>query len=270
MSRDRFAVFVDAGYLLAAGAELVAGSKARSDVTVKYQAFMVELTQKLRNHCHLEFDLLRIYWYDGAQPGLPSGDHLTIGELPSVKLRLGRLVNKAQKGVDTLIVLDLTSLARERAMCTAYLISGDEDIREGVVAAQQLGVRVVLVGVPTSGGAPNQARTLIREADEHLVLDRATEIDPFFNAVRPAPTPIKSTTKKGKTPREVGNALGLAWLAKAAPAEITVLKSQSPKIPPEVDAQLVRDAEASLGALQGRIADRKELRGGFWDAVMAG
>src|SRR5207248_4510515 len=123
--------------------------------------------------------------YDGARRGDPAPDQLAVAHRPRVKLRLGRMTRHGQKGVDALIMLDLITLARERAMSTAYLISGDEDIREGVAAAQQMGVRVVLVGVATRSGWPQQADTLVREADEHVILDRATIIDPHIRAVQP-------------------------------------------------------------------------------------
>jgi uncharacterized LabA/DUF88 family protein len=50
------------------------------------------------------------------------------------KVRLG-FVNRAgeQKGVDSLIVTDMISPARNRAMADAVLRSGDEDLRVGVI-----------------------------------------------------------------------------------------------------------------------------------------
>ncbi len=69
-------------------------------------------------------------------------DHQAIADLPRVKLRLGRLVPRKsgleQKGVDSLIVHDLITLAQERAVETMFLLAGDEDMCEGVAAAQRL------------------------------------------------------------------------------------------------------------------------------------
>src|SRR5207248_4377442 len=127
--------------------------------------------------------------YDGARRGDPAPDQLAVAHRPRVKLRLGRMTRHGQKGVDALIMLDLITLARERAMSTAYLISGDEDIREGVAVAQQTGVRVVLLGVPGRDDRSNQADTLIREADEHIVLDRVTMIEPNIRPVTAPPAP---------------------------------------------------------------------------------
>ena len=195
---DRFAVFVDAGYALACGAELCVHAEGakRSAINCSYAGLIAGLTKELQNRCNRE--LLRVYWYDGAINQVHTADHLAIGQLPDVKVRLGRVVHGLQKGVDTLIVLDLTTLARERAISTAYLLSGDEDLREGVVVAQQLGVRVSLVGFePLNSWHPNQAGTLIREADEHIVLDTATAVLPHFTAViqPPLPEPAPEVTQ---------------------------------------------------------------------------
>ena len=153
-------------------------------------------------------------------------------------------------------------------MSTAYLISGDEDIREGVVAAQQMGVRIGLLGVPSRDGRPKQADTLVREADEHFVLDRAADIDPHVRAVQPVQQPAIPAGAAAPSPREVGRSFGQQWADAATPAEIANLKAQVPRIPTQLDAQLFQQAEQALGPLRGRDEPRRELRAGFWDAVM--
>ena len=89
-----------------------------------------------------------------------------------MKLRLGKLSSGRQKGVDSRIVRDLIVLARDRAITTAYVLSGDEDIREGVAEAQDCGVLVVLLGMTPQSGQHNQARSLVQEADDRVVLTR--------------------------------------------------------------------------------------------------
>jgi len=83
---------------------------------------------------------------------------------PRVKVRLG-FVNTAgqQKGVDSLVVTDMITLARNRAMVDAVLLSGDEDLRVGVQQAQEFGVRVHLLGFKPSRGS--QSQFLLQEAD---------------------------------------------------------------------------------------------------------
>ena len=126
---------------------------------------------------------LRTYWYDGGVDGQPSEDHLAVARLPGVKLRLGRLVKGRQKGVDSLIVRDLIRLSQNHAISTAYLLGGDEDLRQGMVEAQDMGVRVVLVGIEPFE-QQNQAGTLIREADDVMVLSQK-DLTPMFRRREP-------------------------------------------------------------------------------------
>lgn len=132
---ERSAIFVNAGYLLAAGGSLICGTSSRAGFRCDYAGLTTKLADWAEQHSRGRFRCLRTYWYDGAPDGVARGDHELIGGLPYVKVRLGRLLHGEQKGVDALIYRDLMTLARERAINCAYLLSGDEDLREGVVAA---------------------------------------------------------------------------------------------------------------------------------------
>jgi uncharacterized LabA/DUF88 family protein len=145
---DRFALFVDAGHLLAEGGNLCCGTKKRSALRCDFRGLIEELNSFCTEQCGLP--ILRTYWYDGAKDAVPSPEQLLIAELPRTKLRLGRISGGKQKGVDSLIVRDLMTLARERAVATAFLLGGDEDLREGIVAAQEMGVAVNVMGIPTT------------------------------------------------------------------------------------------------------------------------
>lgn len=110
---DRVAVFVDAGYVFAQGSVLLSGQKQpRGDLRLHAVAALQALTAFAESTAALP--LLRIYWYDGTSVG-PTAQHTALAHLPSVKVRLG-FVNRAgeQKGVDSLIVTDTISLARNR------------------------------------------------------------------------------------------------------------------------------------------------------------
>jgi NYN domain len=146
---DRSAIFIDAGYLLAAGGLICCGTKDRSRFVCDHQRLTMDLGEWAREHSG-GMSSLRTYWYDGAKNAVPTPEHEKIGGLPYVKVRLGRIHSGQQKGVDALIYRDLMTLARERAVARAYLLSGDEDLREGVIAAQDMGVQVILIGIPTS------------------------------------------------------------------------------------------------------------------------
>jgi uncharacterized LabA/DUF88 family protein len=159
---DRVAVFVDAGYLFAQGSVALAGQKLpRGRLVLDHEKAIDALVDVAMRVSGVE--LLRVYWYDGTSTG-PSSQHITLAHLARVKVRLG-FVNSfgEQKGVDSLIVTDMITLARNHAMSEAVLLSGDEDLRVGVQQAQEFGVRVHLLGIRPSRGS--QSLFLLQEAD---------------------------------------------------------------------------------------------------------
>jgi uncharacterized LabA/DUF88 family protein len=159
---DRTAIFVDAGYLFAAGSKLIAGDRQlRSQLHLDHGLVLSLLIEAARELTGLA--LLRVYWYDGASAG-PNPTQAALAYRPNVKLRLG-LVNERgqQEGVDQLIARDLVTLARNRAMTDALLLSGDDDLRSALEEAQELGVRVHLLGIAPA--RENQAATLMQAAD---------------------------------------------------------------------------------------------------------
>ena len=159
---NRVAVFVDAGYVFAQGSALLAGRKLpRAEIVLKHERAITAFADFA---CAVSgAPLLRVYWYDGTSTG-PTAQHTTLAHLPNTKLRLG-FVNSVgqQKGVDSLIVTDIITLARHRAVSDAVLVSGDEDLRVGVQHAQEFGVRVHLLGIQPSRGS--QSLFLLQEAD---------------------------------------------------------------------------------------------------------
>lgn len=161
---NRVAVFVDAGYVFAAGSEVLLGEKTpRGRLKLDVQSvgsFFRQLGQDLTG-----LPLLRIYWYDGTSSG-PTQEHKALADTDNIKVRLG-IVNQQgeQKGVDSLIVTDMINLARNGAMASAVLVTGDEDIRVGVQQAEEFGVRVHLIGIRAEG-VFNQSSLLVQEADE--------------------------------------------------------------------------------------------------------
>lgn len=138
-----------------------------------------------------EPEVLRVYWYDGAfdpkHPGYAGQRQFFdgIASTPGIQVRLGHLtprptrwqhaVKRAvqacgitldeferhfafrdelqQKGVDTLIVLDLVRLAERRAYDVAVLVAGDRDLAEAVRTAQDAGRRVIVARPPDVGVA---------------------------------------------------------------------------------------------------------------------
>ncbi|XAS66815.1 NYN domain-containing protein [Micrococcaceae bacterium Sec5.7] len=163
MSR-KSVIFVDAGFLLATGGLRVTGNSLRSAFTVQYKSLADGIQSFVRKRD--DRDLLRTYWYDAAKDGLFSDEHKRIGLLPGVKVRLGRMsYNGEQKGVDLKLGLDLVGVARNRSADVAYLLSGDDDLAEAVEAAQDLGMKVVLLGIENQGH-----RLGVTAVAEHLAL----------------------------------------------------------------------------------------------------
>ncbi|MDB4974372.1 MAG: hypothetical protein JWN48_2713 [Myxococcaceae bacterium] len=178
---DRTAVFVDAGYLFAAGSTLIAGERLRRSELVLDPEALLELLRDL-NSAITGLPLLRVYWYDGSANG-PTGQQLSLAYRPGVKLRLGSVNQQhQQKGVDSLFVSDLLNLARNRAMADAILLTGDEDIRIGVLQAQEFGVRVHLIGIEAPSGQHNLSGSLVQEADSLRAL-RADEVRTFMRRI---------------------------------------------------------------------------------------
>jgi uncharacterized LabA/DUF88 family protein len=272
---DRVAIFIDAGYLFAQGSAVLTGKKVpRGELTLDIDKALAAFEDFA---CRItKLPLLRIYWYDGTSSG-PTSLHVALGFKPNVKVRLG-IVNKGgqQKGVDSLIVTDMISLARNRGMSDAVLLSGDEDIRVGVQMAQELGVRVHLLGISPSRGS--QSLLLLQEADttqewgkkeiSGLLAHRHIPTSP------PAAPPVTLTTIPVTVPPvavpvaqvPIGSpavAKTLEELAKEAAGEVDpnlldgVIKNFESlgRLPPEFDRPLIGRAGRTVGQL-----DQKQMR----------
>lgn len=161
----RTAIFVDAGYLYAAGAGAISGGErlTRRDVKLNVPNVVTKL-KEIATRTTDGHPLLRIYWYDATPYSRPLPEQEELADTEDVKLRLGAMTyGGRQKGVDSLIVTDLIDLARNRAISDAVLLSGDEDTRIGVQIAQSFGVRIHLIGIRAREW--NQSRSLKRESD---------------------------------------------------------------------------------------------------------
>jgi uncharacterized LabA/DUF88 family protein len=163
--RSNCSLYIDAGYLLASAATRVTGTSLRNGIHVDYRPLIESLIQQAEETSGLP--VLRVHWYDSAKDGVPNAQQERIGELPRVKLRLGRFgVDGQQKGVDLRIGLDLVAHARNSAADVFFLVSGDDDLTEAVEEAQVHGVQVVVLAVPNGEGKPHGvSRHLVRAAD---------------------------------------------------------------------------------------------------------
>lgn len=266
---DRSAVFVDAGYLFAQGGSLVTGKPGkdvkRGDVKLDEVAVINFLTTLAQNATKLP--LLRIYWYDGTNAG-PTPVHISLGSRNDVKVRLG-IVNAfgEQKGVDALVITDMITLSRHRAMADAVLITGDEDLRVGVQQAQEFGVRVHLVGIEDAKA--NQSRLLRQEADTLLEISKS-DVQTFLTVATPlAPPPVLPPavpTPAGKTKLDVAAEQFAGSLPKAEADR--VVHDPTGSVPWDIDKQLLRAGSTATGGSLTQD-EKRELRRAFIKACKA-
>ena len=259
---DRVAVFVDAGYLFAQGSKELSGAKlTRSECELDHAAARNTLRDYAQDASSLP--LLRIYWYDGTSQG-PSPQHIALANQPDIKVRLGFVNSQGQqKGVDSLIVTDMITLARNGAMAACILLSGDEDLRVGVQQAQEYGIRVHLLGIRPSRGS--QSSFLREEADcvdewtsaelsafltcnprqpdfEMGVVGREHTPTPAHMRPRPSNSGVEVNVRLVRVAEAVADALPAAE-AVALAAQIRTTGWR----PPEVDGRLLAMSRNALG-----------------------
>lgn len=161
---DQQAIFIDAGFLLAVGGMQTAGTSLRSASNVDFEPLIEGILKCTEDFSGLP--TLRTYWYDASRDALFTEQHKRIGMISGVKVRLGRMsIDGTQKGVDLKLGLDLVGVARNKAASTVFLLSGDDDLAEAVEAAQDFGVKVVLVGLENTNH-----RLGVESVAEHLAL----------------------------------------------------------------------------------------------------
>jgi len=187
------AAFIDVGFLKAEGARAL--GQRRNLVQLDAEACVTWVRSLLPFGD--DYRLLRVYWYDGAFDALDDRHESqrryfdAIASVPGIQLRLGHLqeirprwqhaLQQAlarcevdqeefekhfslrsevrQKGVDTLLTLDLVRLAQRGVYDTAVLVAGDRDLAEPVRVAQDEG-RTVLLYVPEGAGVATELRQL--------------------------------------------------------------------------------------------------------------
>ena len=262
VTMDRVAVFVDAGYLFAQGSKELSGTKlTRSECELDHSA----VRSALRDYAEAaaSLPLLRIYWYDGTSQG-PTPQHIALANQPDVKVRLGFVNSQGQqKGVDSLIVTDMITLARNRAMGACVLLSGDEDLRVGVQQAQEYGIRVHLLGIRPSRGSQS---SFLREEADRVDEWTSAELSAFLacaphqpaNADVSVETDRPRTTTQARVERSDDVIDVSARLARVAQevadslpvAEAFALADQIRSTgwrPPEVDGRLLAMSRSEIG-----------------------
>lgn len=245
----RTAVFVDAGYLYAAGVQLLGGETLPRSCAQLDIAKVRDALRALAEELPRSESLLRIYWYDGMPRSGHTAEQMALADSDDIKLRLGMIAYTGrQKGVDSLIVTDLIELARNRAISDAILLSGDEDVRIGVQIAQSFGVRVHLLAIEP--GARNQSRLLRQESDTAIEWGKSRV--GMFLSVPPCHAAQDRLEADGLSMRhrELESAVA-EFIDQCTPDERLLISQLQPAqpIPAHLDGKLLRCAAQTLERL---------------------
>jgi hypothetical protein len=202
---DRCGLFVDASYVLADGAMAVHGTRQRESVSWDYAGLVKLLTGLSRDRTGLP--VLRCYWYEATVEGRRSSEHNALADLPGVKLRLGRVRPGRREGMEAEMHRDLTTLARNRAVSDAVIVSAEEDLTEVVAEVQDLGLRVVIVHVAAEGNW-TPPRPLRQESDDIVEVSGA-HLRPFVDLISAAePSGPDEMYRNGNHRRSLANGHG--------------------------------------------------------------
>jgi hypothetical protein len=182
---DRCALFVDASYVLADGAMAVHGTHRRESVSWDYPGLLQLLGNLAMERANLP--LLRCYWYEATVEGRRSADHDTLADLPGVKLRVAKMRPGHREGVEGEIHRDLTTLARNKAVSDAMVISAEEDLAQVIADVQDMGMRVTLLQIVGEGNG-TAPRALRQECDD-IVEISAAHLRPYVELISGAEPP---------------------------------------------------------------------------------
>ncbi len=198
---DRCALFVDAGYLLADGAMAVHGTHRRESVTWDYPGLLQLLAGLAMERSRLP--LLRCYWYDSTVEGRRTPDHDALADLPGVKLRLAKMRPGRREGVEGEIHRDLTTLARNKAVSDAMVVSAEEDLAQVIADVQDMGMRVTLLHIATDGNA-EIPRALRQECDDIVEISVA-QLRPYAELISGAEPPRQGERENGMLALRAGS-----------------------------------------------------------------
>lgn len=252
----RYAVFVDVGYLAAAGQWAVSGVwRPRSTFLMdSAKAINVVLTEAERQFPNRE--LLRLYWYDAAPGRLPTAEQQAVAELDDVAVRLGDLNSRGvQKGVDSLIVLDMYDAALVGSITDCVLLAGDADLAEGVARSRARGIRALVWSFATEKSTTSPR--LRSEADRHKYLNPSLFTDVFSPVNDKQPVlvevgnrPSISTFPSGELivagARRAATRFARQLAKTATYTQLAAVFASAPFVPADIDAKLIRHTAHEL------------------------
>lgn len=263
---DRYAIFVDAEYLYSEGGMLCCNSPERQEILLYglgANEFLIGLASDVS-----DLQPLRTYWYDCSGDGVPTPAQQLVATLPNMKLRLqGGSGRDSQCSLGAAIKRDLSTLARERAICDAFLLSSDEDLLDSVREVQDMGLRVTLISISSRDERRDLPAGLATEADEVIKLTK----DDLSRFIRRRRTPDDAASDAYDPVDSVASAateFAESWLYRASDDEFDALLDQRPRIPESLDGDLLYSVENVVGgSLRGQDRLRRAVRQAFWNRI---
>ena len=170
----------------------VHGTRRRESVSWDYPGLLQLLGNLAMERANLP--LLRCYWYEATVEGRRSADHDILADLPGVKLRLAKMRPGRREGVEGEIHRDLTTLARNKAVSDAMVVSAEEDLAQVIADVQDMGMRVTLLQI-TGEGNGTAPRALRQECDDIAEIS-AAHLRPYVELISGA-EPTRSDESDG-------------------------------------------------------------------------
>ena len=263
---DRYAIFVDAEYLYAEGGMLCCNSPERQEILLYGLGANDFLVGLATDACDLQ--PLRTYWYDTSADGVPTSAQQLVATLPNMKLRLERSAPREQQTpLSAAIRRDLTTLARQRAICDAFLLSADEDLIESVREVQNLGLRVTLINIASRDERREPTVSLTNEADEVVKLTK-DDLSRFIRRRRAPDDAASDAYDPVDSVAAAATEFAESWLYRAGDDEFDALLDQRPRIPESLDGDLLYAVENVIGgSLRGQDRLRRAVRQAFWNRI---
>ena len=263
---DRYAIFVDAEYLYTEGGMLCCNSPERQEVLLYglgANDFLVGLASDV---CDLQ--PLRTYWYDISGDGVPTSAQQLVATLPNMKLRLHPSDPRAQQSpLSAAIRRDLATLAQQRAVCDAFLLSADEDLIDCVREVQDQGLRVTLISIASRDERGDVPASLANEADEVIKLTK-DDLSRFIRRRRAPDDAASDTYDPVDSVAAAATEFAESWLYRASDDEFDALLDQRPRIPESLDGDLLYAVENVVGgSLRGQDRLRRAVRQAFWNRI---
>ena len=251
---EKYVTMVDAGYVFAEGSKLVFDEM--TNIRIDGQKFMDAMENLITKYTTENeeglFRNLRTYWYDAKDRSS------WIAPLPGITLRLGRVNQKGiQKGVDGAIIKDMLTLSKNNAVSDIFIVSGDEDLIEGVSEVKYLGIKVHFVRFNTRQN--NMSFNLLNQADGLIDVNREDMLLAFSKNKHV----VSDDLFRDEELETVFQHLVPEIDALISLEELTKVK---PKIPQAVD-KLIFKHILNMEPADAPAADKVRIRKAFWSFI---